>query len=186
VADNGHVHNVAATSDVPSQVDRIRDATGQGPALDVLDTNDLVASGDLATDPRWPVFAARVSQDTSIRSIVSYRLYLSPRHRAALSFYSNWPYAFDDLAIATGAIFAAYASLALTSELVLTQPLTPRRSADVHREIGVAIGILMSNADVTTETAYQRLHHASQQLKRSVPAIARHVIDHRRMPDGYG
>lgn len=140
VADHDRVHNVANTSDVPTQVDRIRDSTEQGPALDVLDTNDLVVSNDLAADPRWPLFGTRVAADTQIRSIVSYRLYLSPRHRAALTFYSDWPYAFDDLAIATGAIFAAYGSLTLTSELVLTEAVTPKRSADVHREIGVAVG----------------------------------------------
>lgn len=100
VATDGHLHNVAATSDIPAQIDRLRDETGQGPALDVLDTNDLVLSGDLTADPRWPMFADRVTRATSIRGTVSYRLYLGPRHRAALSVYSTWPYAFDDQALA--------------------------------------------------------------------------------------
>lgn len=182
VLDHGHVRNIAATSDLPGRVDRIRDDTEQGPSLDVLDTNDLVVSGDLIEDPRWPLFGARVTDATNIRSIVSYRLYLSPDHRAALTFYSNWPYAFDDIAIATGAIFAAYGSLSLTSELVLTEPVTARRSADVHREIGVAIGILMATAGLSTQSAYQQLHQASQALHRSLPSLARHVIVHRAMP----
>lgn len=115
--------------------------TQQGPALDVLDADDLVVSGDLGDDPRWPAFGARVIDRTGIRSIVSYRLYLSSNHRAALTFYSDWPYAFDDVAIATGAIFAAYGSLTLGSELVLSEHVNTRRSAQVHREIGVAVGI---------------------------------------------
>ncbi len=183
IIDHGHVRNVAATSDVPALVDRIRDDTEQGPALDVLDINDVVVSGELADDPRWPLFGAQVTDATSIRSIVSYRLYLSPEHRAALTFYSDWPYAFDDIAIATGAIFAAYGSLTLTSELVLSERVTARRSADVHREIGVAVGILMATADLSTESAYQQLHQASQQLHRTLPNLARHVITHRAMPD---
>ncbi len=186
VLDHGHVRNIAATSDLPAQVDRIRDDTEQGPTLDVLDTNDLVVSGDLIEDPRWPQFGARVTDATSIRSIVSYRLYLSPEHRAALTFYSNWPYAFDDVAIGTGAIFAAYGSLTLTSELVLSEPVSSRRSADVHREIGVAVGILMTTADLSTQSAYQQLHQASQELHRSLPSLARHVITHGAMPDGAG
>lgn len=184
VIDHGQVQNIAATSDVPSLVDRIRDDTEQGPALDVLDTNDLVMSGDLIDDPRWPLFGSRVTETTGIRSIVSYRLHLSPNHRAALTFYSNWPYAFDELAIATGAIFAAYGSLTLTSEIVLNEPVTARRSADVHREIGVAIGILMATTDLSTQSAYQQLYVASQRLHRSLPSLARHVIAHRSMPDG--
>lgn len=184
VIDHGHARNIATTSDVPMLVDHIRQDTGQGPTLDVLETNDLVMSGDLIDDPRWPQFGARVTEATSIRSIVSYRLHLSPDHRAALTFYSDWPHAFDDLAIATGAIFAAYGSLTLTNELVLSEPVTPRRSADVHREIGVAIGILMTTAELTTQSAYQQLHHASQQLHRSLPNLARDIIVHGGMPDG--
>lgn len=186
VVDHGHARNIAATSDVPGLVDRIRDDTGQGPALDVLDTNDLVVSGDLVDDPRWPLFGAQVTDATAIRSIVSYRLYLGPDHRAALTFYSNWPFAFDDVAIATGAIFAAYGSLTLTSELVLSEPVGPRRSADVHREIGVAVGILMATAGLSTQSAYQQLHQASQNLHRSLPNVARHVIANGTVPGGVG
>lgn len=186
VVDHGSVRTIAATSDVPTQVDRIREDTGQGPTLDVLDINDLVVSDNLIEDPRWPLFGARVTDATSIRSIVSYRLYLSQQHRAALTFYSNWPYAFDDVAIATGAIFAAYGSLALTNELILTEPVSTRRGADVHREIGVAVGILMATADLSTQSAYQQLHRASQDLHRSLPNLARYVITHRAMPDEIG
>ncbi|MGI8416520.1 MAG: GAF and ANTAR domain-containing protein [Nakamurella sp.] len=184
--DHDEVRIVAATSDVPRLVDRIRDDADEGPVLDVLDTNDLVMCGDLMDDPRWPVFGAQVTEATNIRSVVSYRLYLGPDQRAALTFYSNWPHAFDDLGIATGAIFAAYASLALTGELVLSEPVRPRRSADVHREIGVAIGIMMATTDLTTQAAYHQLHQASLQLHRSLPNLAKQVIAHRRMPDGIG
>ena len=181
-ADHDRVFEIAATSDVPSKVDRIRDEAGEGPVLDVLETNDLAVSNDLSEDPRWPRFGARVLESTGIRSIVSYRLYFSTRHRAALSFYSDWPHAFDELAIATGAIFAAYGSLTLGNELLDVGPVTLTRSSDVHREIGVAIGILMSIDDSTTEFAYRRLHTASGELKRSLSDVAQHVIRHRRVP----
>ena len=184
VADHDHVHDIAATSDLPAAVDRIREETAEGPALDVLETNDLVVANDLPEDPRWPLFGARVLELTRIRSIVSYRLYFSPRHRAALSFYSSWPHAFGDLAIATGAIFAAYASLTVSDEVLGSGPVTPKRTADVHREIGVAIGILMSTDDTTTESAYRRLHTASKDLRSSLSDVAQHVIAHRRVPDG--
>lgn len=40
----------------------------------------------------------------------------------------------------------------------------------------------MATADLTTQSAYQRLHSASQELRRSLPNVAQHVIDHRRVP----
>jgi hypothetical protein len=180
---DGRVEMVAATSGLPDAVDRIRGETGQGPALDVLETNDLVVSNELAEDPRWPVFGEQVVEATGIRSILSYRLYLGRGHRAALTFYSDWPHAFDNLAIATGAIFAAYCSLVMFSELVLDEPLARRRAEEVHREIGVAVGILMATGDLSTEAAYRRLHQASRRLRRSVPDVARAVIAGRHLPD---
>jgi hypothetical protein len=114
---NGTARTVAATPDLPDRIDDIRSATGQGPGLDVLDRNELVVSNDLAADPRWSRFGRRLVDELDIRSVVSYRLYLGPDSRAALSLYSDWPYAFDNLAITTGAIFAAYCSLATFNRL---------------------------------------------------------------------
>jgi len=178
VVQDGQARTVAGNTDLPGRVDVVRSATGEGPSLDVLDTNDLVVSNDLAHDPRWRDFGSRVVDELGIRSVVSYRLYLSRRHRAALTVYSDWPHAFDDLAVTTGAIFAAYCSLAMHSELVLDEPVAHRRATEVHREIGVAVGILMATGDLSTEAAFHRLHRASRHLRRSLPDVARDVIVH--------
>jgi hypothetical protein len=183
VAKNDRAHLLAATSDLVRQVDRIRLEVGHGPVLDIVETNDLVLSNDLAADLRWPVFGSRAVEQLGIRSVVGYRLYLSPGVRAALTFYSEWPHAFDDLAIATGSIFAAYCSLVVFTETVLRTHLTPRRAAEVHREIGVAVGILMATEEIDTATAFRRLHRAARQLHRDLPEVARHVVGHRRLPE---
>jgi hypothetical protein len=122
------------------------------------------------------------SDETGVPSIVAYRLYLSSRHRAALCFYSDWPYAFNQIAISTGAIFAAYTSLTTGHALIIREPVGRERSGEVHREIGVAVGILIAGSGLSTEAAYQRLHHASHALGQSLGQTARHVIDHRRLP----
>lgn len=187
VLERGRQRSIASSSGLPDRLQEIRRAVGEGPSLDVLDTNDVVFTNDLATDVRWPRFAARVVDTTDIRSIVSYRLYLGPDHRAALTFYSDWPHAFDDVAVATGAILAAYCSLVLLTELVLRDSVTSRRAADVHREIGVAVAILMTHHDLSADAAYQRLHEASRALHRSLPDVARAVADGRELPrDGDG
>jgi hypothetical protein len=179
---DGALRVVAASSAVPAQIDGIRAETGEGPAFDLVEANDLVVTDDLVADPRWPGFSRRTVEETGVRSIVAYRLYLSSRHRAALCFYSDWPYAFDEIAISTGAIFAAYTSLTAAQELVLGEPAGRERSGEVHREIGVAVGILIAGSGLGTEAAYQRLHHASRVLGQSLDQTARHVIAHRRLP----
>jgi ANTAR domain len=168
---------------VPERLDRVRAETGEGPALDVLETNDLVISGDVAADPRWPAFGARVLKELNVRSVAAYRLHLGRDHRAALIFVSDWPYAFDELTGAIGAIFAAYCSLVLLTEEILGDGLTSSRAAEVHREIGVAVGILLADGELTTDEAYRRLRSASRTLTTSLPDVARHVIAYRSLPE---
>jgi ANTAR domain len=183
VAEGDRARLIAATGEIPRQVDRIRVEVGNGPVLDIVDTNDLIVSNDLAADLRWPVFSARVVEQLGIRSMAGYRLYLASGVRAALTFYSDWPHAFDDLAIATGSIFAAYCSLVVFTETVLGTELSARRAGEVHREIGVAIGILMATEEIDTESAFRRLHSAARRLHRDLPEIARHVVGERRLPE---
>jgi hypothetical protein len=179
---DGTLRDLAASSGLPAQVDRIRAETGEGPAFDLVESNDLVLTDDLNDEPRWPAFSHRTVAETGVRSIVAYRLALSSRHRAALCFYSDWPFAFDQIAISTGAIFAAYTSLSAGQELVVGEPVGRERAGEVHREIGVAVGILIAASGLSTEAAYQRLHSASRVLGQSLAQTARHVIDHRRLP----
>jgi len=181
--EHGVEHTVAASSDVPERLDRLRAELGEGPALDVLETNDMVVSGDLGSDPRWPVFGPRALAELDVRSIACYRLHLGPHHHAALSFLSDWPYGFDEVAVGIGAIVAAYCSLVLSSERVFGDRVDGRRAAEVHREIGVAVGILLSDGSLTVDEGYRRLHHASRTLTRSLPEVAQHVIAHHALPE---
>jgi hypothetical protein len=113
---DGGVRTVAGSDPRVCVIDRIRDETAQGPALDVVEGNDLVVSDNLAADLRWPAFGPRVADEAGILSLVAYRLVLGRPGPAVLTFYSDWAQAFDPLAIATGALFAAYASLALAGQ----------------------------------------------------------------------
>jgi hypothetical protein len=142
-----------------------------------------VVSGDLGSDPRWPVFGPRALAELDVRSIACYRLHLGPNHRAALSFLSDWPYGFDEIAVGIGAIVAAYCSLVLSSERVFGDRVDGRRAAEVHREIGVAVGILLSDGSLTVDEGYRRLHHASRTLTKSLPEVAQHVIAHHSLPE---
>ncbi len=159
----GQPRSIASVGAFPAGVQLARRDTGEGPSLDVLDANDLVITGDVVTDERWPDFAREMNRKTTIRSIASYRLYLGPNHKAALTFYSDWPYAFDSADTAIGAIFAAYCSLALLAD-ILADTLSLTRAGEVHREIGVAAGMLLGTGEHDAESAYRTLHDAGHRL----------------------
>lgn len=173
---------VASTDALPEHVDAIQFDSGEGPSLDVLVTDDYIHVNDLGSDTRWSQFGRRAVEVGGIRSMVSYRLYLGRHRRAALSFYSTWPHAFDDVAAAIGTIFAAYCSLALITQH-LGDDVHPRRAAEVHREIGVAVGILMATGELRSEEAFAQLHIASQRLHRDLQDVSRHVTATGRLPD---
>jgi hypothetical protein len=182
MSEDGSTSVVASTNGIGERISRIRSEVAEGPSIDVLETNDLVVCDDLTDDERWPEFGRRVVAETGVRSIATYRLYLGRGSRAALNFYSDWPYAFDEVAISTGCIFASYCSLALLTSRVLGEPLSAVRTAEVHREIGVAVGILMHAHGVDTGTAYGRLQRSARELRKSLPEVAQYVERHRELP----
>jgi len=126
---DGVTRTLATSSRSGELLGRAVAATEQGPSIDVIEANDVVLSDDLTSDPRWPLLGEHLRGVAEITSAVSYRLYLGSRHRAALTFHSDWPHAFDNLALSTGAIFAAYASLTLSHELLYRQPVPPAEPA---------------------------------------------------------
>lgn len=48
----------AASGELPRVVDALQESTGQGPCLDAIYDRATVRVTDMATDNRWPKFAA--------------------------------------------------------------------------------------------------------------------------------
>jgi hypothetical protein len=172
------------TSDeVPLQIDRIQYETGEGPCVQALTGSDLVLTNDLTVAPEWPAFAHRAVAETGVRSMLSYRLFLNDGNRGALNFYAMKPDAFDMSAVATGSIFAAYASMAQLAALHRDLAIHLTRAVESNREIGVAMGILMANKRQTQQQAFTDLRIASQHLHRKLRDIAAEVIYTGALPD---
>ncbi|HEY2042114.1 MAG TPA: GAF and ANTAR domain-containing protein [Jatrophihabitans sp.] len=172
----------AATSQLPVQIDGLQQIVGEGPCLQALIQSDIARADDLAADQQWPRFAAAAVTETGIRSMLSMRLYLSGNRRAALSFYATKPHAFDDVSIATAAIFAAYASLIQLNVLHQDKAMHLERALESNREIGTAIGILMARKLLTSEQAFDQLRVASQNLHRKLRDVADEVKNTGELP----
>ena len=175
---------VATTGEPGVQVDAIQYATGEGPCLEAVEGHDVTRVDDLATDEQWPLFARRCVAETKIRSMFSLRLFLSSDHRAALNFYAEEPGVFGDLDIAVGAMFAPFAALAVQNAVQAQDIENLQTALRASRQIGVAIGILMSRHLVTYEEAFAQLAEASQLLNRKVRDIAEEVAVTGELPEG--
>lgn len=183
VGKHSRPNTVAASDEVPRHVDALQYETGEGPCLDALLQNDIAHAADLATDPQWPAFGPRAASETGVRSMLSFRLFLTADQHGALNFYASTPDAFDSLALSTGAIFASYTSLVLLNQLHQDESLHLHRALESNREIGMALGILMVRGLHTPEEAFRRLRVASQHLHRKLHDIAEEVIHTGQLPD---
>jgi hypothetical protein len=172
----------AQTDDLPYQWDQLQYQYGEGPCLDVIATNNVAQAQDLRTDPRWPRFARAPGCQTPARSMLSFRLFLTEQNRAALNLYATRPAAFTDQSVATGAIFAAYASMALLAAARHDTANHLLRALETNREIGVAMGILMANGRLTQDQAFDQLRTASQTLNRKLHDIAADVTATAQLP----
>jgi hypothetical protein len=166
---------VAATDDLPVQLDALQHSVGEGPCLQALIQSDIARVDDLRSDEQWPRFARAAVSSTGVLSMLSMRLYLTGHQRAALTFYSSEPEAFDEVSIATAAIFASYASLIQLNSLHRDKSIHLERALESNREIGTAIGILMARKLLTPEHAFDQLRIASQSLHRKLRDVADEV-----------
>lgn len=115
-------------------------------------------------------------------SILSLRLFIDADTMGALNLYACDRDAFDDTDLALGSVFAAHASVALSSA---------QREADLERKaasrdlIGEAKGILMARSNVDEDQAFAMLRRASQRLNKKVIEVAEEIV-HPTDPEGPG
>jgi transcriptional regulator with GAF, ATPase, and Fis domain len=173
---------LAATSDLVDQVDAIQYETGEGPCLEAIEDNDITTSNDLARDVRWPKFCARAVDETPVRSMFGVRIFLGDQDRGALNIYATEVNAFGELDVGIGAIFSTLASLALKNALEQQKAEHLTTALESSRQIGMAMGILMSSKLLTPEQAFDQLRTASQHLHKRVREVAEDVMQTGELP----
>ena len=162
----------AASDDVPRRVDEVQYEVGEGPCLEAIREHATYVTEDLSDEERWPNFSVRVAEETGIRSMLAYRLFVEADTLGALNLYSKTTAAFDDEAMAIGSVFAAHAAVALSSATQEENLQAALRTRDV---IGQAKGILMERGHMTSDEAFALLSRASQRLNMKVRDVAEQV-----------
>ena len=172
----------ASSDELPARCDQLQYQHGEGPCLEAIASNSVELVEDLGADDRWPLFARAVVAQTPVRSMLSFRLFLTEQNRAALNLYATRAGAFTEESTAAGSVFAAYASMALLAAARQDKTDHLLRALETNREIGVAMGILMASGKLTTEQAFDQLRAASQHLNRKLHDIAVEITRSRRLP----
>jgi hypothetical protein len=174
----GTFRTLASTDDAAILADHIQYELQSGPCVDAAMNEGILTSGNLAIDARWPLFGARVVQDSDIRSVLSIRMVLDEDDAdAALNIYGTAVDAFtpDSRTIAT--LLAIHGGVAVSRVIAQEKVVNLQRALESNREIGMAMGVLMSKHKFTREQAFDTLRIASQGSGRKLYDVASDVVE---------
>jgi len=180
---HGRIETTAASDDVAAAVDTIQYELGQGPCLEAIRDHESYLISDLTTEDRWPPFSRRAAEETSIRSMLSFRLFVGDDTLGALNLYSREIDAFDEEARAVGAILAAHAAVAMSTARDRERAEHLERAVQSNREIGMAMGVVMARGLRTPEQAFDVLRRASQRLNVKLRDVASVVVETGELPE---
>jgi transcriptional regulator with GAF, ATPase, and Fis domain len=153
---------------------RIAAETGQGPTMQALRGRRVVAAS-LSNEGRWPAYARRVLAETEIRSEAAYPLQMDGADFGVLSLHSVEHDHFSDDLCAVAEIYASHALMALLHAKERHKATHLEIGLVSNREIGTAIGVLMTSCRITDQQAFDMLRIASQHHHRKLRDVAAEV-----------
>jgi hypothetical protein len=172
---DGTLETPAYTDERVLELDRAQAQCHEGPCIEVDEQPGPVplTIDDMATERRWPHFAA-AAERLGVRGMISCGLPLAHGGtRAALNAYAASASAFDETAAKTTALFAEYACVAFEQAFVIS---SLRSALESRQAIGEATGILMERHRLASHEAFQALSESSQRLNVKVRHIAQYVV----------
>jgi GAF domain-containing protein len=169
----GTVQTRAATSNLVYKLDYTQYKLGEGPTVDALREDDVVAAPRLRDDRRWPYYV-RAAVQLGLRSQLTVRLPLDDQHVVgALNLYSTTSDAIEAEAEATARLFADRAANALSSS---RQRATLTEARDTRAVVGQALGILMERYHLDEDSAFALLVRTSSRSGIGLRDIAERLV----------
>lgn len=172
------LETLASTSELALRCDQMQYALSEGPCVDAVWQEDSYLVEDVATETRWPRWAAQVSE-TGVGSILSVRLSNDEETMGALNMYSLTPHAFrpDDVDLAL--IYTTHAANALNTARMVTGLRTAMHSRHL---IGVAQGILMARFDLDLDRSFKLLQRYASETNTKLRQVAEFVVSNQDLP----
>jgi hypothetical protein len=173
-----HIEPRAWTAGLAREMDLLQERVQQGPCMDAVWEQHVVRVPDMATESRWPEFAAEASRH-GIGSMLSFQLFVTGDALGALNMYARAPHAFGQESENIGLVYASHAAVALAGARHEEHLRTAMGNRDL---IGQAKGILMERHRLTADQAFRVLIEASSRTNRRVADIADELTSTGAMP----
>jgi len=181
VVRGSHYRTLAPSSELVRQVDAIQYEQRSGPCVDAIVSETTFRTGDLERDPRWPTFGKRAAIEVGVHSMLAMRLFIDDGRQedtiGALNLYSTQYEAFSPICETLGCVFATHAAIAMDGARTSQEAANLVVAQESNREIGMAMGVLMSRHRLTQSQAFDLLRMASQHSHRKLREIAADVVE---------
>ena len=166
----------ATDPDLNAAISAISVGTAEGVAWQALHERGMVRVDDMATEERWPRYTAGMRQRTPVRSVLGHCLVVDNLVLGAMLLYSTQPGFFTDAICRFTDVYADHAAIALSRVTEHDRAQHLERALQSNREIGMAIGILMSRYGLTEQAAFDLLRVTSQHRHRKLRDIAAETV----------
>jgi GAF domain-containing protein len=163
----------AATHKWPLLLDEIQQLHREGPCLTAAWEEKTIHVADLEADDRFPLYRRDVLEQTPIRSVMAFQMFITGETMGALNVYAEQPHAFGQESRAIGLIFAAHSSVAWNSARRDEQFKRALASRDT---IGQAKGMIMERYGVDAVQAFELLRKLSQDSNVPLVQVATELV----------
>ncbi|MGY1710579.1 ANTAR domain-containing protein [Geodermatophilus sp. SYSU D00758] len=171
---------LGSDSAAAQRMDGLQLEAAEGPCWQAYATGEVVVTGDVAEDPRWPRLAG-VAAGEPVRSVVAVPLVEDGRTTGVLNVYSGREDAFatdgrqvaELIATAVSGVLASAAERQAMRDLAanLEKALTSRAVIDQAK------GVLMARLGVSADEAFTRLVALSNRMNVKLRDLARLVVE---------
>lgn len=175
--EDGAFTTVATTDDRACESDAIQYSVGSGPCLDAILDDAVYHPSDLKRCTQWPEFGRRIAKEMGVESMLSYRLLQQGGGTTidGLNIYSRGRGAFSDEDVLIGLMIATHGSVAAVATANARKVENLQKALLSSREIGTAMGVIMTRHGVTRDQAFDLLRMASQHSNRKLREVADEV-----------
>jgi GAF domain-containing protein len=168
-----HIDTPAATHKWPILLDEIQQLHREGPCLTAAWEEKTIHVPDLETDDRFPLYRRDALEQTPIRSVMAFQMFIAGETMGALNVYAEEPRAFGQASRDVGLIFAAHSSVAWNSARRDEQF---RRALASRDTIGQAKGMIMERYGVDAVQAFEVLRKLSQDSNVPLVEVATELV----------
>jgi len=164
----------AATHKWPVLLDEIQQRHREGPCLTAAWEHKTVHVADLQTDERFPLYRRDALEQTPIRAVMAFQLFIADQTMGALNVYAEQAHAFGPESKDIGLVFAAHSSVAWNAARRDEQYKRALASRDI---IGQAKGMIMERYGVDAVRAFELLRKLSQDSNVPLMQIAKELVE---------